>query len=86
MGRIDPGDMIINVVKLEPTAAGANSFTDAADNEMAVFDTDVRAINLDLVETVLRTSARNPRVHKRYVLSTAQRDMLNDASAVVDGI
>ena len=86
MGRIDPGDMIINVVKLEPTAAGANSFTDAADNEMAVFDTDVRVIDLVLAETVLRSSARNPRVHKRYVLSTAQRDMLNDAAAVVDGI
>ena len=27
MGRIDPGDMIINVAKLEPTAAGASSFT-----------------------------------------------------------
>ena len=84
MGRIEPGDMIINVVKLEPTVAGANSFTDTANNEMAVFDTDVRIINLELEETVLRTSSRNARVKKRYVLSTAHRDVLNDAAAVVE--
>jgi len=87
MGRIDPGDMIINVVKLEPTAAGANSFTDAANMEMCVFDTDVRVLDLKLEETVLRTSARdNNRVKKRYVLSAAQRDILNDAAAVVEDI
>ena len=86
MGRIDPGDMIINVVKLEPTAAGANTFTDAAHNEMAVFDTDVRVINLKLVETALRTSLRNPRATTRYALSTADRDILNDAAAVVGDI
>jgi hypothetical protein len=86
MGRVDPGDMIINVVKLEPTTAGSNTFTDTSNNEMSVFDTDVRVIDLVLAVTVLRTSACNPRVHKRYVLSTAQRDMLNDAAAVVDGI
>ena len=86
MGRVDPGDMISNVVKLEPTTAGSNTFTDTSSNEMSVFDTDVRVINLGLDETLLRTSARNPRVHKRYVLSTAQRDILNSAAAVVADI
>ena len=27
MGRIEPVDMIINVIKLDPTAAGSNTFT-----------------------------------------------------------
>ena len=44
--------MIINVVKLEPTAVGANSFTDAGNKEMCVFDTDVRVIDLELEEHV----------------------------------
>ena len=53
---------------------------------MSVFDTDVRVLNLNLVETLLRTSARNPRENKRYTLSTADRDTLNDAAAVVEDV
>jgi len=87
MGRIEPGDSIINVVKLEPTTAGSNTFTDTENKEMAVFDTDVRVIDLKLEETVLRTSARHGnRVNKKYVLSTVDRDRLNIAAAVVNGI
>ena len=69
-----------------PTAAGSTTFTDTARNDMSVFDTDVRVLNLNLVETLLRTSARNPRENKRYTLSTADRDTLNDAAAVVEDV
>lgn len=87
MGRIDPRDLIINVVKLEPITAGSNTFTDIDNKEMSVFDTDVRIIDLKLEATKSRTSERNgKKPTTKYVLSSADRDRLNTATAVVEDI
>ena len=82
MGEIRPGDMIINVVKLDPISAGSSTFTDQAINEMPVFDTDVRLLHLKLAEVEVRATRHKPS-HKRYTLSAADRDAINSASAVV---
>ena len=80
MGEIRPGDMIINVIKLDPISAGSSTFTDAAINAMPVFDTDVRVLTLILAETELRATRHKP-AHKRYILSAADRDVVNSTSA-----
>ena len=82
MGEIRAGDMIINVVKLEPIAAGSSTFSDGANIKLPVFDTDVRVLNLILAEVVMKATRHKP-AYKRYTLSARDRDIVNSASGVV---